>query len=599
MSNSVVQMIHDIISNTPDSSQILLKKRQIKKKLLEQPNLQEKRVAILSGSTIGEIKDILEIFLLVYGIKPTFYIGAYSRFYEESVFENSALDDFDPEIIYIHTSTKNILEFPHASNTIEQTDSLIKTTFQRFESTWDCLSSKYSCPIIINNFEMLPYRIMGNADSYNQNGRIKFIINLNALISEYVNKHSNIYVNDINYLSSRYGLDKWCNSSNWYLYKYALAIDAIPDLCQNIANIVKAILGKNKKALVLDLDNTLWGGVIGDDGVDNIQLGIETPKGFAYSEFQEYLKAVSELGIMLNVCSKNEEKIAETGFDHPSSILKRDDFISFKANWEPKHANIEAIAREINIGTDSLVFVDDNPAERELIKKYVPDIGVVEISKPEFYIRELDRSGFFEVTSLSQEDLRRNDTYKQNASRESSIAEFSDYEDYLKSLSMIFHICSFNETNILRVTQLINKTNQFNFTTRRYTEAEISEISNDRSYVTLCGRLEDKFGDNGIITAMIVRIDGKRAYLDLWVMSCRVFKRGVEYSMLNCIIDRLKRMGIKELFGIYIPTAKNVILKDFYTNVGFNKVDSEDKMYSIDVEAYVINENSNIENRYE
>ncbi len=230
MSDNVVQIIHDITSNTLDSSQILLKKRQIKKELLEQTNLQEKRVAILSGSTIGEIKDILEIFLLAYGIKPTFYIGAYLRFYEESVFENSKLDDFNPEIIYIHTSTKNILEYPHTSNTTEQTDSLLKTTFQRFESAWNSLSSKYSCPIIINNFEMLPYRIMGNADSYNQNGRIKFIIDLNALVSEYVNKHSNIYVNDINYLSSRYGLDKWCNPLNWYLYKYALTIEAITDL---------------------------------------------------------------------------------------------------------------------------------------------------------------------------------------------------------------------------------------------------------------------------------------------------------------------------------------------------------------------------------
>lgn len=588
-------LIKETMTPPFEASKILQKKRRLKKQLLMQSNLYEKRIAVLSGSTIGEIKNILELFCLYYGIKPKFYEGQYARFYEESIFENKELDEFKPEIIYIHTTSKNISQYPHASNTKEQTETLINDTYKKFESVWESLQAKYNCPIIINNFEQLTYRIMGNADSYNPNGRNSFIRNLNEKIYKYVNSHKNIYINDINYLSSRFGLERWADSASWYLYKYALSINAVPDLCRSISLIIKSIYGKNKKALILDLDNTLWGGVIGDDGADKIQLGIETPKGMAYSEFQDYLKGVSELGIMLNVCSKNEEKTAESGFGHPSSILKRDDFISFKANWQPKHINTENIAKEINIGLDSLVFVDDNPAEREVIKGFLPAVETPEITSPENYIKELDRSGYFEVTSLSEEDLQRNKIYKQNAARESAQTLFSDYDEYLKSMNMVFHIGSFNESNLQRVTQLINKTNQFNFTTRRYTESEVSEIAKDNSYITLWGRLEDKFGDNGIITAMIVRVSEKRAFIDLWVMSCRVFKRGVEYSMLNCLIQKLKEKGVNELIGIYRPTAKNIILKDFYKDAGFKRMDTDEEDYSLNIQTYNIIDDKTIE----
>ena len=478
------------------SSQIRLKKRQIRKQLLQQENLSEKRIAILSGSTIGEIKPILELFLLQYGIKPVFYEGDYSLFYEESVFENPALAEFKPDIIYVHTSTKNISSYPHPTFTKEEREGLLDSVFGQFQTAWDALSKKYQCPIIINNFEPLPFRIMGNADVWHPNGRNRFINDLNAKIYEYVNSRSSIYVNDIHYLASRYGLERWADSANWYLYKYALALDAIPDLCCNISLIIKSIYGKNKKSLILDLDNTLWGGVIGDDGVDNIHLGIETPRGMAYADFQSYVKGVSELGIMLNVCSKNEEAAAKTGFTHPSSVLKADDFLVFKANWEPKHLNIQAIVKELNIGIDSVVFVDDNPAERDIVRSFLSDVAVPDITAPENYLREIDEQGFFEVTTLSKDDLQRNETYKQNSARESAQASFADYSEFLQSLQMVNHIGRFTPVTIPRVTQLINKTNQFNFTTRRYTEAEITAISQSDSYITLWGRLEDKFGDN-------------------------------------------------------------------------------------------------------
>lgn len=581
------------------SSDIRLKKRQIRKSLLQQDNLVEKRIALLGGSTIGEIKNILELFLLKNGIKPIFHEGDYALFYEESVFENPSLEKFKPDIIYVHTSSKNITEYPHPSFEAKERERLLQETFSRFGTAWESLSQKYHCPVIINNFEQLPYRIMGNADVWHPNGRNRFINDLNYLVYDFVNRKSGIYVNDIHYLSSRFGLERWFDSANWYLYKYALSLDAIPDLCYNISLIIKSIYGKNKKSLILDLDNTLWGGVIGDDGVDNIHLGIETPKGMAYAEFQSYLKSISELGIMLNVCSKNEMDAAKSGFTHPSSILKSDDFLVFKANWEPKHSNIQAIVKELNIGIDSVVFVDDNPAERDIVRGFLSDVSVPEMTNPENYIQNLDEKGYFEVTTLSKDDLQRNETYKQNSARESAQDSFADYSEFLASLKMVNYVGKFTTSTIPRVTQLINKTNQFNFTTRRYTETEIQEISESESYVTLWGRLEDKFGDNGIVTALIARIEGKRAVIDLWVMSCRVFKRSLEYAMFNTLVSQLKKQGVEELVGLYRPTAKNVILKDFYSDLGFSRMNSKDDDFVLSLNDYNCKEIDSMEIKYE
>lgn len=581
------------------SSDIRLKKRQIRKSFLQQDNLVEKRIALLGGSTIGEIRNILELFLLKNGIKPIFHEGDYALFYEESVFENHSLEEFKPDIIYVHTSSKNIAEYPHPSFEAEERERLLQETFSRFGTAWESLSQKYHCPVIINNFEQLPYRIMGNADVWHPNGRNRFINDLNSLVYNFVNRKSGIYVNDIHYLSSKFGLERWFDSANWYLYKYALSLDAIPDLCYNISLIIKSIYGKNKKSLILDLDNTLWGGVIGDDGVDNIHLGIETPKGMAYAEFQSYLKSISELGIMLNICSKNEMDTAKSGFTHPSSVLKLDDFLVFKANWEPKHSNIQAIVKELNIGIDSVVFVDDNPAERDIVRGFLSDVSVPEMTNPENYIQNLDEKGYFEVTTLSKDDLQRNETYKQNSARESAQASFADYSEFLASLKMVNHVGKFTPSTIPRVTQLINKTNQFNFTTRRYTETEIQEISESDSYVTLWGRLEDKFGDNGIVTALIARIEGKRAFIDLWVMSCRVFKRSLEYAMFNTLVSTLKKLGVEELVGLYRLTAKNVILKDFYSDLGFSRMDSEDDDFVLSLNDYNCKEIGSMEIKYE
>lgn len=577
-----------------DNAYILEKKKSIKRELLQNDKFIEKKIAVLSGSTIGEIKNILELFLLNYGIKPEFKVGGYNRYYEELMFDDGSLKEFAPDFIYIHTSNKNIENLPVPQDSEEAVKDKLTKEFEKFKAVCEKALS-FGAVVIVNNFEMPFYRMYGSKDAVAAQGVVNFTNKLNVMIADYIASKENIYLNDINYLSGLIGLDNWFSLENWYLYKYALAVDKIPDLAFGIAKIIKSALGKNKKSVVLDLDNTLWGGVIGDDGVEGIAIGNEQPAGMSYTEFQSYLKRLTGLGIMLNVCSKNEEKIAKQGFtDRKEAPLSVDDFICFKANWEPKHMNIAAIAKEINIGEDSLVFIDDNPAEREIVRKSLPTVTVPEVSCPEDYIKAIDRAGYFEITSFTKDDAKRNEMYKQNAQRAAAESAFTDYNDYLLSLGMTGEIGPFSTAHCERITQLINKTNQFNFTTRRYAQSEVEEIIADRTnYISAYAKLIDKFGDNGITTCLIASVEGTNANIDLWVMSCRVFKRHLEYAVFDYLIAKCKEMGVKTITASYLPTAKNVIIKDFYEGIGFDvTLDSEsEKRYILNIPEEYENKN--------
>ena len=444
-----------------DAGVILEKKRKIKKALLEElretgKTVFSKKIAILGGSTTKAIKECLELFLLNYGIMPEFYESEYNQYYQDIMFPNKELQEFQPDLIYIHTSNRNILQWPKIADSSESVEKKLETVYEHFENVWKEIENKYHCPVIQNNMELPYYRMLGNMDASDYHGKINFIGRLNEKFYAYARAHENFYINDINYLSACYGLDNWSDPFYWHMYKYALCVSAIPMLTSNIANMIKAIYGKNKKALVLDLDNTLWGGIVGDDGVERLEIGQETSIGQAYNEFQSYLKEYRDMGILLNVCSKNEEKNAIAGLNHPDGVLKPEDFIVIKANWEPKSRNIAQIAKELNIGTDSLVFVDDNPAEREIVRQQLAMVAVPEISTVEHYIREIDRHGYFEVVSLSKDDLERNQMYKANAERAKVEASFEDYEEYLISLRMNAVIKPFEMIYMSRIAQLTN-----------------------------------------------------------------------------------------------------------------------------------------------
>ncbi|MCM1088240.1 MAG: HAD-IIIC family phosphatase [Muribaculaceae bacterium] len=555
---------------------ILKKRKSIKKSLLGQEGQQflTKRIAILGGSTTHDLMEMMELFLLNVGIRPVFYESEYNQYWQDVMFDNPELVEFSPELIFIHTSTRNIKDFPVVQDSEEQIGMLLEAVYQPFEQMWEKIAKTYQCTVIQNNFEQPYYRLLGNSDFSNPHGRVCFVNRLNEKFAAYAREHKNFFINDINYMASCYGLQKWADPFYWHMYKYACAVQALPELAYNVVNIIKSVYGRNQKALVLDLDNTLWGGVVGDDGADNIEIGQETSLGQLYSEFQGYIKAHKELGVLLTINSKNDEENALAGLNRPDSVLKPEDFLVIKANWANKDKNIIEIARELNIGADSLVFVDDNPAERHIVESQVPGVKVPEVDDVVRFITILDRAGYFEVTNLSADDLKRNEMYKANAERKKQEASYTDYADYLKSLEMDAEIQPFAPMYMARIAQLTNKSNQFNLTTKRCSQADIEGYAANPAYITLYGKLADKFGDNGVVSVVFGHLDeadGTLFHIDLWLMSCRVLKRDMEFAMMDELVRRCLEKGIRKLKGYYYKTAKNNMVKDFYQLQGFTK----------------------------
>ncbi len=581
--------MRELLTYPFDPNLILQKRRKIRRELLESDIVFiEKRIAILGGSTTHDIKEILELFLLNYGIKPSFFESEYNQYWEDAMFDNPELVEFNPDFIFIHTSNRNITSYPTVRTPAQEIDDMLEAQYKHFETMWEHLGAKYNCPIIQNNFEMPMYRLLGNKDVSDIHGKLNFITRLNMKFYEYAQNNKDFFINDINYLSASYGLDKWSESQYWHMYKYALAVPAIPYLSYSVCNIIKSLLGKNKRAFVLDCDNTLWGGVVGDDGVEGIEIGQETPMSQAYSEFQSYIKEHKDLGVMLNINSKNDYENAIAGLNRPDGILKPDDFIVIKANWQNKDQNIREISQELNIFSDVFVFVDDNPVERNIVTSQVPTVAAPEINKVEEYISVIDHSGFFEVTNLSGDDMKRNEMYKANMERQKQQQSFENYEEYLLSLGMTGLIKDFDDTFIQRITQLTNKSNQFNLTTKRFTQPEMDAVAADDSYIRLYGKLEDKFGDNGVVTVVIGKKDSDVLHIDLWLMSCRVLKRNMEHAMLDNLVEQAANQGIKTIRGYYYKTAKNNMVKNFYGEMGFTLVEEngDDTVWELAVDGY-------------
>ena len=341
-----------------DPEWMIKKKKSIRKELLEAAEKNgvtflEKKIAILGGQTTQNIKLVLELFLLNQGIRPSFYESEYNQWFEDGMFPNAELEAFAPDLIYVCTCVRNIIDFPEIADTAETVDQKLANVYEKFVSCWEHLTQAYHCPIIQNNFEYPYFRLMGNKDASDIHGRVNFVTRLNCKFYEYAQTHEGFYICDINYLAASYGLDSWSDPYYWHMFKYAVAVPAIPYLSFNLSNMIKSIYGKNKKAFNLDLDNTLWGGIVGDDGPDNIEIGQETPLAQTYSEFQTYLKLHKQLGVLLTVNSKNDEANALAGLERPDSVLRKDDFVSIKANWNPKSQNLAATAQEMALLPES------------------------------------------------------------------------------------------------------------------------------------------------------------------------------------------------------------------------------------------------------
>ena len=557
--------------------EILLQRKKLRRELLKQENLKDIRIAVLGGTTTNEVVDLLEVLLLQDGFRPVFHQSEYGRFYEDAVLEPEAVAAFRPDLIYVHTCSVNIREFPPISCAEEAFASFVDAEMSRYRAIWNSLGNAVGCQIIQNNFEFPSYAVLGNLDSVSPGGATRFINELNRKFATEAAANPRLTLQDLCSISARVGLDQWFDADRWFSYKIVNTAQASFAIASSLTAMVRAIYGRTRKVLVLDLDNTLWGGVIGDDGPEKIVLGRETPIAEAYTAFQEYCLRLRERGILLAVCSKNDPAVARQGFAHPDTVLKLEHFSAFMANWEPKHENILAIARELNLGVDSFVFVDDNPAERAIVEAQIPGIAVPDVgSEVTRFIPILESGRYFETLSLGKEDLARAQLYEENSKRANLESKFANYGEYLDSLEMTAEIGAFTGTYMERIAQLTNKSNQFNLTTRRYTLAEIEASSRDRSYIGLYGKLTDRFGDNGLISVVLGHIEARELHLDLWIMSCRVLKREMEIAMLDAIALRARARGVEKLIGVYLPTVKNGMVADHYPKLGFTLVSKDE-----------------------
>ncbi len=566
--------------------EIFSKRRSLKRRLAARDHLHPVRIAVLGGSTTNELVDLLELWLLDSGFAPVFYQSEYGRFEVEALHDSHKLVEFRPEVVYIHTSYLNLqgLAPLHAADV--ELEGCVTRELNRYQQIWSALVEKLGCEVIQNNFELPPHQILGNLDATQAGGRTRFVMQLNLEVARAAAITPALSIQDVCSLSARVGLDRWFDWERYYSYKILTTVQGSVALASSLSAMIRAMYGKTRKVLVLDLDNTLWGGVIGDDGLDGIAIGRETPVAEAYTAFQEYCLSLRDRGVLLAVCSKNDETIAKSGFDHPDSVLRLEHFASFQANWDPKPENIIRIAQELNLGTDSFVFVDDNPAERAIVAAQVEGIAVPNVGGDVAqYARIIEARRYFEPMALSQEDLARGTLYRNRAQRTIFEKKFADYGEYLDSLQMTAEIEPFNRLYLERMTQLTNKTNQFNLTTRRYTLAEMDALIEDRNAIGLYGRLSDRFGEHGLVSIVLGRRDRDALEIELWLMSCRVLKRKMEVAMLDALVERARMAGVRWLRGRYIPTKKNGIVAEHYPRLGFAM--EEGGVYSLEVAGYV------------
>lgn len=547
------------------------------------------KIALLGGATTETLEAPLALSLESIGLGSEIYRSEYNTFAQEMLDGSSPTVAFCPEVAIIVNTPLNLPGWPGHGDSLKQVKQLVDETCHYWLQLCTGLHDRTGCEIILNNFHLLPTRPLGNLGAKLPWEANNFIRRVNLELG--TSAPAYVHINDVETLSARYGVLRWFDPRYWFHAKQPVSFECLVHYVRNTVNIIGALFGRTSKCLVLDLDNTLWGGVVGDDGTDGIVIGEGDAVGEAFKTFQEYVFKLKQRGVLLAVCSKNEESNALEPFHNRTEmILKRDDFVSFKANWLPKPDNLRAIANELNIGIDSLVFVDDNPAEREHVRQRLPEVKVVELSDdPAEYPVLLDETGFFEVATLSPEDLQRTKQYASNLQRTKLQESAGDYASYLSSLQQKAVIRPFEEAYLDRITQLINKSNQFNLTTLRQSRSQVEKLMQSPDTLTAYVKLTDCFGDNGLISVFFAHLDNNELCIDGWLMSCRVLKRGVEQLLCNYIIEKSRSMGVSVLRGSYIPTPKNGLVRDHYQSLGFTNTaigDDSSTHWKMEVKTY-------------
>lgn len=563
----------------------LLKHRTASIKLMQQTFTENniKRVAILSDSTTQEIKNWVLYFCLKRNINLEFFEDSFGRLFEESTFDSSRLFTFKPDIVILIPSSDRYI-----NNSYNYDLEFINKQFCESKEKLQTIISnlkQLNIPLIFCNFPYKKERVLGNLDTRHPIGVNAQIRKLNQLIEDLVDTNESCYLCDVHYLSAYHGLSNWEDKSQKFLFKYDMSQCAIMELGDELSKIIASLLGKSKKLLICDLDNTLWGGILGEDGIDGIQIGSSSVQSEIYNEIQRYILALKNRGIILAICSKNNEQDVIEVFNNKSMILNLTDFSSIKANWDRKSINITKIASELSLGIDSFVMLDDNPVEREEIRSTISEVAVVDLSKSLNFVEDLDRSGFFEPISITDDDYKRSLMYKERKQREEYKNTFADYSEYLKSLEMINTIEYISSSTLDRCVQLINKTNQFNLTTQRLNKDELIKFLSEENNRGILIRSKDKFGDNGIISVMLVSIINKEVNIILWLMSCRVIKRDIEKDAISALYKYAQDNQLALIRGKYKKSPKNDLVASLYSDLGF-KIEAygeSDALYSLNV----------------
>jgi FkbH-like protein len=529
------------------------------------------RIALLGTMTTHPVTDLLDLFLYAQGISATFYEADYATIHQEFLDPTSGLHQFQPNFTLILTSWRDLRNRPRLLDSREETQRLVEDEVAQWGALWKIAREQLHSQLIQSNFVCPPWRALGNLETSHPGGLRRFITRLNYELEQAA--PSGVVIHDVDGLAAAAGRWQWSDERFYFQAKLPCAPGHLVDYAHSLAALLFAQLGSARKCLVLDLDNTLWGGVIGDDGIAGIRLGQGNPEGEAFIAFQSYAKALRERGVILAVCSKNDEHIAREVFEtHPEMVLKLDDISCFVANWDDKASNLARVARELNIGLNSLVFFDDNPAERSLVRRLRPEVAVPEVPEdPAYFIQTLDRLRLFEAVTVSTEDLARTESYRADSKRHALASSTQDIDEFLRSLEMAARIGPVSAVSLERAVQLISRSNQFNLTTRRYNNTDVLEMSASPGWITRTVSLRDRFGDTGLISVLLARIESDTLVIDTWVMSCRVLKRGVERLLRNEVVAAARDRGLRRVLGEYIPTAKNGLVRDHFRSLGFEQ----------------------------
>jgi len=543
----------------------------------EESELPPLRVAVLSNFTVDSILPVIKGEIALAGFFPVIYLGGYDSIMLDVLNPVGSLYAFQPDFVIVSQWLETLsptLVTRFLSLSPEQAATEVERLLILLDETVAALRNSLKTPILLNNFPLPSYTTLGILDSQIDSGQTQTILNLNQAILHRVHQWRDVYLIDYLSLLARIGSVRGVDERYWHIGKSPIGRHALVPFGQEYGKFFRALRGKTRKCLVLDCDNTLWGGIIGEDGLGGIKLGATYP-GSCYQAFQREILNLHDRGVILALCSKNNEvDVLDVFRNHPETVLREEHLAHWQINWDDKITNLNRIAENLNIGLDSLVFVDDSQFECDLVREQLPQIAVIQLtSDPSAFIPQLSGSAYFDSLTFSAEDRQRNQMYRDESQRKQQLHEtFDSLETYLSKLEMVVEIGYPDDVTIPRVSQLTQKTNQFNLTTRHYSEGDIRAFLENPDADVFYLRLRDRISDLGLIGVAIVRYSDLVAELDSFLLSCRAIGRGIEEALLAHILNSAKSRGCTRMLGKYLPTKKNGLVADFYQHHGFNCV---------------------------